>query len=185
MNEQNNIVNDNYLVSLKTLLEENQRQRDLLTFDYKQNKGDITKDVTITEQTWLNWTQGILDVAGFVPGYGDALDVVNAIISFARAGVQGKWMPHGLNGVLSLVAVIPVAGSAIAVPLKLVFKYIPTAAAVKVLETMVTDGKKAADILNDAMNKVPKAKVAFSKLTSVLNKNMGYILKGTKILKSC
>lgn len=184
MNEQNNIVNDNYLVSLKTLLEENQRQRDLLTFDYKQNKGDITKDVTITEQTWLNWTQGILDVAGFVPGYGDALDVVNAIISFARAGVQGKWMPHGLNGVLSLVAVIPVAGSAIAVPLKLVFKYIPTAAAVKVLETMVTDGKKAADILNDAMNKVPKAKVAFSKLTSVLNKNMGNILKGTKILKS-
>lgn len=184
MNKENNMVNDDYLVSLKTLLEENQRQRDLLTFDYKQNKGDLTKDVTITEQTWLNWTQGILDVAGFVPGYGDALDVVNAIISFARAGVQGKWMPHGLNGILSLVAVIPVAGSAIAVPLKLVFKYIPTAAAVKVLETMLTDGKKAADTLNDAINKVPKAKKVFSNLTSILTKNMDNILKGTKILKS-
>ena len=184
MNKENNIVNEDYLVSLKTLLDENQRQRNLLTFDYEQNRGDTSKDVTITEQTWLNWTQGILDVAGFIPGYGDALDIVNAIISFARAGVDGKWMPHGLNGILSLVAVIPVAGSVIAVPLKLVFKYIPTAAAIKILKTMTKDGRKAASVLSDVINKSPKAKKAFSGLTSVLYKNMDNILKGTKVIKS-
>lgn len=49
--------------------------------------------------------QTVLDWLGFIPGYGDIIDAINAIIYFAR----GKW----LDGTLSLVAVIPIAGSAI------------------------------------------------------------------------
>jgi hypothetical protein len=54
--------------------------------------------------------QTVLDWLGFIPGYGDIIDAINAIIYFAR----GKW----LDGALSLVAVIPVAGSAIKLGLK-------------------------------------------------------------------
>jgi len=54
--------------------------------------------------------QTVLDWLGFIPGYGDIIDAVNAIIYFAR----GKW----IDGALSLVAVIPVVGSGIKLGLK-------------------------------------------------------------------
>ena len=58
----------------------------------------------------LDIFQTILDWAGFIPGYGDILDAINAIIYFMR----GKQ----LEGYLSLIAVVPVVGSG----LKLAFK---------------------------------------------------------------
>ena len=58
----------------------------------------------------LDICQTILDWAGFIPGYGDILDAINAIIYFMR----GKQ----LEGYLSLIAVVPVVGSG----LKLAFK---------------------------------------------------------------
>lgn len=54
--------------------------------------------------------QTVLDWLGFIPGYGDIIDVINAIIYFAR----GKW----IDGSLSIVAVIPVVGSGIKLGLK-------------------------------------------------------------------
>jgi hypothetical protein len=54
--------------------------------------------------------QTALDWLGFIPGYGDILDAINAIIYFAR----GKY----LDGTLSLIAIIPLVGSGI----KLSFK---------------------------------------------------------------
>lgn len=59
------------------------------------------------EEDWgfMDWFQLILDFLGFIPGYGDVIDIVNAIIYFIRQ----KW----LDGILSLIAIIPVAGSAI------------------------------------------------------------------------
>lgn len=59
---------------------------------------------------WLRWTQTVLDWAGLIPVIGDALDIINAAIYFA----YGKTF----DGVLSLIAVIPVVGSAIALPIK-------------------------------------------------------------------
>ena len=54
--------------------------------------------------------QTALDWLGFIPGYGDILDAINAIMYFAR----GKY----LDGALSLVAIIPVIGSGIKLGLK-------------------------------------------------------------------
>jgi hypothetical protein len=54
--------------------------------------------------------QTILDWVGIIPGFGDILDAINAIIYFAR----GKWV----DGILSLVAIIPVVGSGIKLSLK-------------------------------------------------------------------
>jgi hypothetical protein len=54
--------------------------------------------------------QTALDWVGIIPGFGDIIDAVNALIYFAR----GKY----LDGILSLVAIVPVVGSG----LKLGFK---------------------------------------------------------------
>lgn len=58
----------------------------------------------------LDIFQTILDWVGFIPGYGDILDAINAAIYFAR----GKQ----LEGYLSLIAIVPIVGSG----LKLGFK---------------------------------------------------------------
>ena len=58
----------------------------------------------------LDILQTILDWVGFIPGWGDALDAINAIIYFIRG--------RQLEGYLSLVAIVPVVGSG----LKLAFK---------------------------------------------------------------
>jgi hypothetical protein len=49
--------------------------------------------------------QTLLDWLGIIPGFGDIIDAANALIYFAR----GKY----LDGVLSLIAIIPVVGSGI------------------------------------------------------------------------
>jgi len=63
-----------------------------------------------SEMYGIDIFQTVLDWLGFIPGYGDIIDAVNAIIYFAR----GKW----IDGALSLVAVIPIVGSGIKLGLK-------------------------------------------------------------------
>lgn len=58
----------------------------------------------------IDTLQTVLDWLGFIPIFGDILDVVNALIYFARE----KW----IDGILSLVAVIPLVGSGIKLALK-------------------------------------------------------------------
>ena len=53
----------------------------------------------------MNIFQTVLDVLGFIPFYGDIIDLVNAVIYYYR----GKY----LEAALSLIAVIPIIGSAI------------------------------------------------------------------------
>ena len=134
----NNLFEDKEIKELKTLLEENQRQLNLLTFDYKENSGDNTNKTQINEQKWLDNVQTVFDWAGLVPVYGDAIDIINALISFTRASVQGKFMPHGLNGIISVIAIIPVVGSVIAIPFKMIFKFIPVASATKIIKELNT-----------------------------------------------
>lgn len=67
----------------------------------KYKKGKKKSDVNDI----LDTIQLILDFAGFIPGYGDIIDVINAAGYFYR----GKQ----LEGYLSLVAIVPVVGSAI------------------------------------------------------------------------
>jgi len=53
----------------------------------------------------MNIFQTVLDVLGFIPFYGDIIDLVNAVIYYYR----GKY----LEAALSLIAVIPIVGSVI------------------------------------------------------------------------
>jgi len=55
------------------------------------------------EWSGIDIFQTVLDFAGFIPGIGDIIDVINAIIYFAR----GKYF----DGFLSVIAIIPVVGS--------------------------------------------------------------------------
>lgn len=68
---------------------------------YKKKKSARTQET----KSAIDILQTALDWLGFIPGFGDIIDAINAIIYFAR----GKW----LDGILSLVAIIPVVGSGI------------------------------------------------------------------------
>jgi len=71
------------------------------------------------EIPWLDTLQTILDFAGLIPVFGDALDLINAIIYF--------WRDKYFEGFLSLIAIIPVVGSVISLGIKGAFKGIKTA----------------------------------------------------------
>ena len=77
--------------------------------DAEPGYGDVEQ-----EASWLDGLQTVLDVIGFVPVYGDFVDAVNAVIYFAR----GKWF----DGILSMLAIIPLIGSALKVSIKSIYK---------------------------------------------------------------
>ena len=62
----------------------------------------------------IDTIQTILDWAGFIPVYGDMVDVINALIYFIR----GKWF----DGILSCLAIIPLIGSGIKMSVKAMYK---------------------------------------------------------------
>ena len=81
------------------------------TLEYERELEKRRKNMaTASTNRNIDIFQTILDWAGFIPGYGDIIDAINAIIYFSR----GKT----IDGFLSLVAVVPVAGSAIKLALK-------------------------------------------------------------------
>ena len=93
-------------------LAESQKQ---LNYNAKKLLEEKNNDIlTEAEYAWLDKIQLILDYAGIIPIIGDIIDVVNAIVYFFR----GKW----LDGTLSIIAMIPVVGSLIALPFKTLFK---------------------------------------------------------------
>lgn len=73
------------------------------------------------DESWkvIDYIQLILDFAGFIPGYGDIIDAVNAMIYFARE----KY----IDGFLSLIAIIPFVGSVMKFGFKGAFKAIGAA----------------------------------------------------------
>lgn len=62
----------------------------------------------------IDTIQTILDWAGFIPVYGDMVDVINALIYFIR----GKWF----DGILSCLAIIPLIGTGIKMSIKAMYK---------------------------------------------------------------
>jgi hypothetical protein len=67
-------------------------------------------EATQSDNPFLDGLQLVLDVIGFIPGIGDVVDLINAVISFLRG--------NKLDGFLSLIGAIPIVGSVIAVPFK-------------------------------------------------------------------
>ncbi len=68
----------------------------------------------ITSESVLDTMQNVIDIVGFVPGIGDIADGVNTGIYLLRK----RWM----DAVFSGIALIPALGSAIATPMKAIFK---------------------------------------------------------------
>jgi len=99
------VVNfDNHILNIERIKhsEYKPKSSDDPVIKYKTASKKITSDIDKL-QTALDWL-------GFIPGYGDILDAINATMYFAR----GKY----LDGALSLVAIIPVIGSGIKLGLK-------------------------------------------------------------------
>jgi hypothetical protein len=144
-------TNEEFIKRLEELIiivNERQEFDRLNGFSYSKNEGVLAESEILTEQEWLDTVQTWLDYAGIIPVYGDIVDIVNAIIYFIRAGIEGKFMPNGLNGLITIVAAIPVVGSAISIPLKAIFKRIPTKQAARLIETLINkSGDEAADLL--------------------------------------
>ena len=95
----------------------------LIPTTIKYTDGGISKSIALITVTKaeaeesnevLDTLQMILDWAGLIPGIGDVLDIINAVIYFAR----GKY----LDGLLSSIAIIPIVGSVLSLTLKTVFK---------------------------------------------------------------
>ena len=89
------------------------------TTDKEGNTDEI--DPKTDWKTILDYFQFGLDIAGIVPVYGDALDLVNAIIYVTRAEVEDD-DSYYIDAALSSIAIIPTVGSVIALPLKAMIK---------------------------------------------------------------
>ena len=77
--------------------------------DAEPGYGDVEQEASV-----LDKFQTLLDWLGFWPIYGDFIDAVNAVIYFIR----GKWF----DGILSLLAIIPIIGSALKASIKSIYK---------------------------------------------------------------
>jgi len=105
------------------------------------------------QMSGLDMFQTALDWLGFIPGFGDILDAINAIIYFAR----GMY----LDGTLSLVAIIPVIGSGIKLSLKGAFASLGSATAASRI------WKKAANGSTDDLVKFYRDAVASGKISKL------------------
>jgi hypothetical protein len=150
------------------------------SFNPVTNVGVISESELLTEQEWLDKVQGWLDWAGVIPVYGDAVDAVNAMIYFIRAGISGKFMPNGLNGLLSTIGIIPVIGSAISIPTKAAFKTIPIKQASNIIFTLT---KKSGDEAANLFYKAASSNTT-SKIGDIINKNRSKIIEFFKGLLS-
>jgi len=129
---------------------------------------DGNGELLLTEGV-IDDVQAVLDYAGFIPGIGDAIDAVNALIYMVRK----KW----IMGTLSLVAVIPVVGSAIAAPFKALHKLVGKQLS-KVFSLMTTNGKAASSTLFQL------AKSMGGKVQGIIKKIYGIIGKNVKKINS-
>ena len=89
--------------------------KNVTNIDSGESVGPNTTDSADPDE-WgaIDYFQTVLDFAGFIPGYGEVIDVINASIYFAR----DKYV----DGVLSLIGVVPVIGDIAGKGMKVIFK---------------------------------------------------------------
>jgi hypothetical protein len=105
---------------------------------------------TSDEDKWLDNIQNIADWIGIIPVIGDIVDVMNSIVYFIR----GKYA----YALLSIVAMIPVVGTAVSLPLKAAFKLVGPILNVIFQLIRKGAGTKAAQQLITSLSKVDKQK---------------------------
>jgi hypothetical protein len=123
----------------KTIIGAIENQNGRLTWRARDTK-EIEKD---SEETWVDYVQYALTGIGFIPGFGDIADIINAVISFYRYSTEGDTM-YAVDGFLNLIGAIPVVGSVIAVPVKIAFKGLNRGA--DYLVAMFKGGKSADEV---------------------------------------
>lgn len=89
--------------------------------------------------TWIDYLQTVMDWLGFIPGYGDIIDIINASIYAAR----GKYF----DAFFSVIAVIPIIGSVIKVTAKSIYK----GARLAKLEKLIRASFKGSDDISAQM----------------------------------
>ncbi|OPX43331.1 hypothetical protein CLHUN_26760 [Ruminiclostridium hungatei] len=154
--------------------EENERaNKKKLESSNKSNKtkeaAEDTKQGNIDTDDVLDGIQTVIDVVGFVPGVGDIADGVNVGISIVRK----DW----LGAIFSGIALIPMAGSAIAAPIKAISK-----------ASKVGKAGKFSKIVTDAIEFLVKflggANKVISKLSGYLEDLKGILRKVPEGIKA-
>ena len=115
------------------------------------------KDYEQSSERGADQIQTVLDWLGLIPGYGDLIDIVNAIWYFKR----GK----KFEAALSCIAIIPVAGSLIKLGLKTSFKAFKVGGktGVEAIEILLKGGKEAKQIFLEYLAKNKEAREAVAK----------------------
>jgi hypothetical protein len=145
------------------------------------NKWATTKKATQAKYNnsisyWADILQTIGDWAGLIPGYGDAIDIVNALIYFGR----GK----RTEGLLSLIAVVPVVGSIIKLGVKNGFKMLKygNKVGIDVLEDLATS-TTVRKIVGEWLNKNKIARDNLKLFVKNIGKAKTWRNAATKLIK--
>ena len=128
------------------------------------------KGKQLINEGMVDTVQSVLDYAGFIPGIGDLLDGINALIYLIRK----KYF----LGVTSLVAVIPVVGSVIATPFKAAHKLLGKAANKlgSILGKAISNGKGAAtELIKLLQSGGTKLKAVTGKIYNAISKSTSKI----------
>ena len=122
------------------------------------------------EEGAMDWLQGGLDIAGLVPGIGEAADGLNAIVSLGRG--------NPLEAILSGISMIPAAGDAVGKGGKIVLKLLDP------VMDMIKAGDKAADIIKKiGPEKIKKAKAVLELIKDTIVKYKPKIQAGFEAVK--
>lgn len=130
----------------------------------EKTPGEKRADIALKAKGEDEWSfsdigHTVLDWAGFIPGLGDALDLVNAIWYF----IEGKF----IDGFLSLIAVIPIVGSAIKGSVKVGMKAVPE------LSILLKNAFKNPDAAADFWKLAKKNNILTAKQFDSIAKYMG------------
>lgn len=102
------------------------------------------------DEELIDKIQFYLDFAGFVPFIGDAIDIANGLIYLIRAQKRPAFY---VDALLSLLALAPVIGSIIAVPMRIAFKSAKKFLKPNVLKQVFKGQKSWDEILDVLSNK--------------------------------
>jgi hypothetical protein len=137
--------------------------------DAEPGYGDVEQ-----EASWIDTLQTILDWVGFIPVYGDFVDAVNAVIYFAR----GKWF----DGILSMLAVIPLIGSALKVSIKSIYKGVQLRKLTQIVQK-AWKGKDSTAIFKELINSGAIHSGNFHLIGDGLDKLNDMIKSGNRFVK--
>ena len=139
------------------------------------SRGRVTMRLTNPTETYLDWFQTAMDWLGFIPGWGDLIDAFNAALYFGRE----KY----LDGVLSVIAVIPATGSFISASLKTFFKVTPDAAAKLISAFKGKSSKQLSEVWDEAIKASAVDRKTLNDLADALDPIAQQILSKKNILK--